>query len=547
MIDEILLRNVALIREASMVPARGLTVLTGESGSGKTAFLSGLKLLVGERASADMVRDGAAMLEVEGRFISMQPGEADEDVVALRTVAADGRSRVRMNGSMASVGELSERVGSSVDLCGQHEHQQLLKTASQARMLDAWIDQALAPAFDEYRAAWRAAAEARRRHDELMNAGEADSARIDQARFILNRINAVDPQPGEYEELLAEARRMENIEDLVRNAGGAHEAVSGEGGALDSLNQAVAMLQTASRIDARLANAAQALLDASFILEDAAREVDGLLPDSEAFDAARLEEVQNRLSSFQGLMRAYGPSMDEVLRRRDEASRELEMLGNLDEELAKSERALQQAESRLATAADALSAVRGTYAPRFASAVNDVLAQLEMAGCSIAVDVERLERAHWTATGPDAISFSFKPTPDAEPRALSRIASGGELSRVTLAVKVVLGAADQVDTLVFDEVDAGVGGKAAIAVGGVLRRLADTHQVIVVTHLAQIAVLADAHYVVERSGKVSPETRVREVEGEDRIREVARMLSGAIDEASLAHAADMLGSGAHNA
>ena len=539
MIDEMLLRNVALIREASMTPARGLTVLTGESGSGKTAFLSGVKLLVGERASAEMVRDGAAMLEVEGRFVPMR-GDVDDEVVALRTVAADGRSRVRLNGSMASVGELSEKVGASVDLCGQHEHQQLLKASSQARMLDDWIGEALALAFDAYREAWRAANDARRKHDELLHAGEADAARLDQARYILGRIQAVDPQPGEYEELLEEARRMENIEDLVRNAGGAREALSGEAGALDALTQAVSMLQTASRIDKRFENSAKALVDATFILEDAAREVDALLPDSDAFDAARLEEVQNRLSSFQGLMRSYGPHMEDVLRRRDEAASELELYGNLDEALAKSERALKEAEARLTKAADALSDIRHDYAPRFAATVNDVLAQLEMAGCAISCDVERLGREHWTSSGPDSVSFSFKPAPDAEPRALSRIASGGELSRVTLAVKVALGAADAVDTLVFDEVDAGVGGKAAIAVGGVLRRLADTHQVIVVTHLAQIAVLADAHYVVERSGKVSPETRVHEVEGEDRVREIARMLSGTADEVSLAHAAEML-------
>ena len=542
MIDEILLRNVALIREASMEPARGLTVLTGESGSGKTAFLSGVKLLVGERASADMVRDGAAMLEVEGRFVPMRlaPDANEDETIALRTVASDGRSRVRLNGSMASVGELSERVGASVDLCGQHEHQQLLKASSQARMLDDWIGAELTPAFEAYRAAWRTAADARRRHEELQHAGEADSARLDQARYILGRIDAVDPQPGEYEELLEEARRMENIEDLVRNTGGAREAISGENGALDSLNAAVSMLQGAARIDKRLENAAKTLVDATYILEDAAREVDALLPDADAFDAARLEEVQNRLSSFQGLMRSYGPHMEDVLRRREEAARELELYGNLDEALAKAARALEEAEARLAKAADTLSSIRRDYAPRFATAVNEVLAQLEMAGCAISCDVERLERAHWSTMGPDSVSFSFKPTPDAEPRALSRIASGGELSRVTLAVKVVLGAADQVDTLVFDEVDAGVGGKAAIAVGGVLRRLAETHQVIVVTHLAQIAVLADAHYVVERSGKVSPETRVREVAGEDRIQEIARMLSGTADEASLAHAADML-------
>ncbi|MDO4400247.1 MAG: DNA repair protein RecN [Coriobacteriia bacterium] len=543
MIDEILLRNVALIREASMVPSRGLTVLTGESGSGKTAFLSGVKLLVGERASTDMVREGAPMLEVEGRFVPLHANPVDDpdsEVIALRTVAADGRSRVRLNGSMASVGELAEAIGASVDLCGQHEHQQLMRTASQARMLDDWMGETLTPALSAYSQAWREAAAARKRHEEVLAAGREDTARLDEARFTLSRIDAVGPQPGEYEELLAEARRMENMEDLVRCGGGAREAISGEGGALDSVNEAMALLQDAARIDRRLDNGVKALSDACYILEDASREIDALLPDDEAFDMARLEEVQERLSSFQGLMRSFGPTMDEVFAHREQAEGVLQMFGNLDEELEKSKRALDSAEAALSRAADAVSNLRRGYAPEFAEKVNAVLAKLEMPGCSILCTVERLARDRWTATGPDAVSFAFKPTPDAQPRPLARIASGGELSRVTLAVKAVLGTADAADTLVFDEVDAGVGGKTALAVGSVLQDLAATHQVIVVTHLAQIAVLADAHYVVERAGRVSPETRLHEVTGDDRVREIARMLSGTADAASMAHAEQLL-------
>ena len=540
MIDEIVLRNVALIREAAMVPATGLSVITGESGSGKTAFLSGLKLLVGERASVDMVRDGAAMLEVEGRFFPLGSTDPEDELIALRTVAADGRSRVRLNGSMASVGDLAERVGPGIDLCGQHEHQQLMRPASHLRMLDDWIGAALDEPLAAYRDALGTAAAAQARYDELRATGQADSARLDEAKYVLSRIDAVNPQPGEYDELLAEARRMENVEDLARSAGGAREAISGENGALDSLNEAISLLGTAAHIDAHFENEARALSEACYILEDAARAIDGLLPDLDSFDPARLEELQNRLAAFQGLMRAYGPSMDEVLKRREQAAEVLSLYSNIDEALAQAKRDWQAAEAVLAKAADALSATRAEFAPRFATEVNAVLAQLEMAGSSLSYDIRRMERARWGEAGPDQVAFAFKPTPDSEPRPLSRIASGGELSRVTLAVKTVLGQADTAETLVFDEVDAGVGGKAALAVGEVLAQLAQTHQVIVVTHLAQIAVLADAHFVVERAGKVSPETRLRQVEGRDRVEEIARMLSGTVDTASLAHAAEML-------
>ncbi|MBQ3328326.1 MAG: DNA repair protein RecN, partial [Eggerthellaceae bacterium] len=447
---------------------------------------------------------------------------------------------VRLNGSMASVGDLAEAVGESIDLCGQHEHQQLTKPASHLRMLDDWIGAALEPAFQAYRAAWTDAVQARKRHDELLQAGEADSARIDEARDVLGRIEAVNPQPGEYDELLDEVRRMENIEDLARGASSALEAVSGEGGALDSLNSAIASLQMAARIDTRLANEVQSLNDACYILEDASRSIDAAVPDLDSFDPARLEELQNRLASFQGLMRNYGPTMEKVLARRDAAAAVLDTYANIDEALGKSERELRAAEKALAAAAESLSGVRAESAPRFAREVNGVLAELEMAGCAISCEIARLPRERWTTAGPDQIAFMFRPTRDSEPRPLARIASGGELSRVTLAVKTVLGRTDAAETLVFDEVDAGVGGKAALAVGGVLRQLAESHQVIVVTHLPQIAVLADAHFVVERAGKVSPETNLREVTGSARVEEIARMLSGTIDSASLAHAAEML-------
>ena len=540
MIDEVLLRNVALIREASMAPAPGLTVITGESGSGKTAFLSGLKLLVGERGSAEMVRDGADSLEVQGRFFSARGDDADEGTVVQRTVAADGRSRVRVNGSMATVGDLAQTVGAAVDLCGQHEHQQLMKATSQARMLDDWIGVELAPVLAAYREALDAAAAQRRRHDELLEMGKADSERLDEARFVLSRIDAVSPQPGEYEELLAEARRMENIEDLVRAAGGASEALSGDGGALDGLNAAVQLLQTAAGLDGRFGDSAKALNEACFIVEDAAREVERLVPDADSFDAARLEQVQERLASFQGRIRAYGPTMDEVLARRDAAQQAVDAHENHDELLARSARELEQAEDALAAAAERLSEMRKAHAPRFAADVNALLEQLEMPGAQIACTVERLERVRWSAAGPDHVSFLFKPAAASEPRPLNRIASGGEMSRVTLAVKAVMGRADEVETLVFDEVDAGVGGKTARAVGAVLQRLAQTHQVIVVTHLAQIAALGDVHYVVERVGADVPETRMREVRGFDRTQEVARMLSGSVDNTALVHAEALL-------
>jgi DNA repair protein RecN (Recombination protein N) len=513
-------------------------VLTGESGSGKTAFLSGLKLLVGERGSADMVREGAESLEVQGRFFLH--GGAEDGTVASRSLTADGRSRVRMDGRMASVGDLSATVGASVDLCGQHEHQRLTKAASQAGMLDAWIGAGLEDALAGYRQALAESVRVHRAHEELLRLGTEGAAQVEEARFTLRRIDEVDPQEGEYEELVAAAKRLENQEELLRSTVGAHEALTGEGGALDALNTAISVLESAVSFDERLRNPLKALREDCYLVEDVARDVDALMPDADAFDPAEMAQLQDRVAAFQGLMRTYGPTMDEVFARRGEAARIVESVDDFSGRIAASEKALAEAERKLAEAADALSAVRRSYVPSFEEAVNGVLAQLEMKGCALSCCITRLERNRWGKLGPDAVEFLFSPGSGLAARPLAKIASGGELSRVTLAVKSVMGDADEVETLVFDEVDAGVGGKAAVAVGEVLRGLARTHQVIVVTHLAQVAVMADRHYLVSKEGGDLPETTIEPIEGEARVSEVARMLSGDQTQASLEHAREML-------
>ena len=495
MIDEIQVENLALIREATLVPARGLTVLTGETGAGKTALLSALKLLMGARADKDAVRDGEEALSVSGRFYgavfsgfassddlagrssadAVESGEADDGVpvelVALRRVTSDGRSRVSIDGRMASVGELARAIAPTIDLCGQHEHQQLMKTSQHVRMLDAWAGDAVAQARTAYEDAFAtanaAAAELARVHE----AGEASSAKLDEARFVLQRIDAVDPREGEYDELLDDLARVEHAEALAVAANGAHEALAGEQGAIDALGSAVAARGGAARYDAKLGEFADALREAGDVVED------------------------------------------------------------------------DLAEEALAQAASALADARAEAAPRFAEAVTAQMDRLEMGGAQLVCDLAPLERVQWTKAGPQAVEFLFRPGAGMQARPLARIASGGEVSRVMLAVKVVLGEVDDVDTLVFDEVDAGVGGSTAVALADVLADLARTHQVIVVTHLAQVAVRGQAHYVVRKAAGdegAMPETDLRQLPESERPAEIARMLSGDATETSLAHAREML-------
>ena len=537
MIDELRATDVALIRDASIAFAPGLTVLTGETGAGKTALLSAIKLLVGERADASSVREGSSGLVVEGRFF-LAGGDEDGCVVR-RRLSADGRGRVEIDGRMGSVRELASMVGESVDLCGQHEHQRLLSVASHVEMLDAWAGDDVATARKDYVDALAAAKTAREELKRVIEASRASSARLDEAEFILRKIDEVSPREGELEELEETLPRAEHAEALILASEGAREAIAGDDGAAESLSSAARALRDASRHDRRLANFADTLESALIDIEDVASELRDYRDEVE-FDPEDLERMQTRMARLQGLMRTYGPRMSDVFVARAAAAEIVEAASDGGEREHKAKRAYAVAEKELATRADALDAARAKAAPRFADEVTRQMARLEMGGASVEVASERLPRAQWGPAGPSRVELMYRPGAGLTPRPLKRIASGGEVSRVMLGVKVVLGQADDVETLVFDEVDAGVGGATAVALAEVLADLARTHQVIVVTHLAQVAVRAEEHYVVEKLGGDAPETRLREVTGEDRVREVARMLSGDASEASLAHARQML-------
>lgn len=537
MIDEIHAHNVALIHDAVLTPATGLTVLTGETGAGKTALLSAFKLLCGERADATAVREGSQDLTVEGRFFF-----GEDECVVSRRVGADGRSRVSINGSMASVGELQTTIGPLVDLCGQHEHQRLLKTVTHVTMLDSWAAKDIAPVLVAYQAAFEEAAEAAGELDAFREASQASSEKLDEARFVLQRIDAVDPQEGEYEELLATLSRAEHAESLALASGGTHEALSGDEGAIDAVQSAAARLDALSGVDSKLGEYAASLREATYILEDVSRDVRDYR-DSIEYDPETLEANQERMAAMQGLMRSYGPRIEDVIARRDEAANLVSLVDDSADRLRAATAKQEQAEAQLLGAADTLDESRKAAAPLLAEQVNAQLAKLEMGSASLVCSIKRLDRVQWTKSSPSQIEFLFSPAEGMQARPLAKIASGGEISRVMLALKVVLGAADEVETLIFDEVDAGVGGSTALALAKVLSELAETHQVIVVTHLAQVAVVGDVHYqVTKREGAQDglPETVLTQLGEDDRVEEIARMLSGEASVTSKEHAKEML-------
>lgn len=536
MIDEIQVQNLALIREASLEPSRGLTVLTGETGAGKTALIEACKLLMGARANTGMVRDGEEALSVAGRFVG--GGVEGDELVVTRRVSADGRSKASVNGAMASVGELAELVGPTVDLCGQFEHQQLMRPPTHLPMLDAWARDAVGQPLSDYQRAFARAQAAAEELARVQVASQESHERLEDARYILRRIDEVAPEEGEYEQLQHDLEIAEHAEALAVAASTAHEALSGESGALDALNAAVAALEAGGRIDSALSDMAQTLRETSYALEDVSASARAYRDDIE-FDPETLAQQQDRFSHMQGLLRAYGPRMEDVFARREEAADIVSLVDDAAGRMKAATKQSQEAEEALALAADALDAARDQAAPRFAAEVTAVMSRLEMGSAQLVCSRHRLSRKDWTSTGPSSFEFFYRPAEGMQPRPLARIASGGEVSRVMLACKVVLGGRDAVDTLVFDEVDAGVGGATAVALADVIADLAKTHQVIVVTHLPQVAVRADKHYVVRRD---EAETELVAVSAEAREQEVARMLSGSITPTSLAHARELLSS-----
>ncbi len=537
MIDDIHVENLALIREADLLPCSGLTVLTGETGAGKTALLSALKLLMGERADSSQVRDGEESAVVEGRFFLSDTDTGG--VVVERRVSSDGRSRVRLGGHMASVRELSEQIGPLIDLCGQHEHQKLLDAATHVDLVDAWAADSIAEPLVAYREALAAAKASAKDLARIKSAAQEQGQRVDDAHFCIERVEEVAPEAGELEHLEEVLPRAEHSEALASTAFEAQEAISGENGALDALNSAAYALSRMGSVDESLQKIADELNEAVIVAEDAAAELASYREEIE-FDPAELERLQERHSALVGLTRLFGPTMKDVLEKKAAADELLAVIDHGAERVREAEAALERAEKALASAAKALSRARAKAAPAFCAAVQEQMARLEMGSATLVWDARDLPRSKWDASGPQACELLYQGGPALTPRPLRRIASGGELSRVMLACKVVLGKGDAAQTLVFDEVDAGVGGATARALSSVLADLAKTHQVIVVTHLAQVAVAGSKHYVVKKTGGKFPQTSLVEVTGEERAHEIARMLSGDGSAVALEHARAML-------
>jgi DNA repair protein RecN (Recombination protein N) len=528
---ELTVENLAVLSNVRLPLSPGFTVVTGETGAGKSLVVDALALALGARASAELIRSGETAARVEAIFDGV-PGDADDPldeliaagdgmVIVRREVGADGRSLVRINDRAATVRGLATLGARLAEIHGQHEQQRLLVAERQLELLDraGGLEARRAEVREAYRS-WRAAVAAA---SELLSDPQELARRVELLRFQVDEIGGSALKAGEDAELEAVVRAGQHAQEIAASAAAAVVALREEGGATDAAREAVAQIHAATAHDDRFAALLERAEGLAAEAEELARDV-ASTADSVDLDPATLAAAEERLTLIYDLKRKYGPSLDDVIAFGQSVSDELQRLDQQDAERERLRAEEAARRSTLDERAAALSAARTEAARTLAAAVNQELPPLGLPANSFGVELRPVEVG---PAGADRVEFTFAPNPGEPPRPLARIASGGEASRLSLALKVVLAGADETPLLVFDEVDAGIGGRNAAALGERLKRLSQHHQVLCVTHLPQVAAYADAHlHVGKRVEAGRTHTDVRELSADERRTELAAMLGG---------------------
>ena len=562
MIEELSIRDLGVIGEARLPLGPGFTALTGETGAGKTMIVTALGLLLGERADSQVLRKGSAAAVVEGHWIIDADGSVAERVadaggeldpagtgraalLLSRSVSAEGRSRAVVGGRTTPVGVLTEIGRELVVVHGQADQVRLRSATAQRAALDRFAGAELAGVLEEYQEIYRRWQSGQGELDVLVAERDRRAREAEDLRLAIEEIETVGPRRGEDVELAERAERLGNLEELRVAAAGAHEAISAQltddgSDVLGLLDSAKRQLERVVGHDAALAPVAEAIANASFAVTEISAQLSSYLGGLDADGAHELEAIQQRRAELAALIRKHGQSLDETIDFLDVGSSRLLELDNDSDRIERLRGEVAADRETLMALAERLSGIRSAAAASLSDQVTAELTALAMADAAVTVVVE--SGGDYSLFGRDQVSILLRPHKGAEPRPLGRGASGGELSRVMLAIEVVIAGSDPVPTFIFDEVDAGVGGASAIEIGKRLARLARSAQVIVVTHLPQVAAFATNHLRVVKSteGEITASS-VQQLKGDERAEELARMLSGLADsESGLAHARELL-------
>ncbi|GAA3595964.1 DNA repair protein RecN [Klugiella xanthotipulae] len=558
MIEELSIRDLGVIKDARLPLGPGFTAITGETGAGKTMVVTALGLLLGARSDAGSVRSGAQQARAQGRWLVPNDGSVAErvreaggdveegELILSRSVSSEGRSRATVGGSAAPASLLSGLAAELVVVHGQSDQQRLRSVAAQRDVVDRYAGGPLALALADYQASYRRLKSLRSELTLLTEEHDRRQLEAAELRAAVAAIAEVAPVPGEDDELAAQAEVLTNSEAIRAATDAAREALSSQSpesvGAdvRGLLDQAKRELERASVYDPVLAPTLETITSMGFLLNDAVAELSRYLGEKAEDSARDLELIQQRRAALSALTRKYGPELADVLNLAETAEQRLLELDGDDERIAQLGGLIAAEAAMGSECAARVTELRTTAGLALATAVTAELSALAMPDAQLVVAITPL--AEPGPHGADEVTILLRPHSGSDPRPLAKGASGGELSRVMLAIEVVVAATDPVPTFVFDEVDAGVGGASAIEIGRRLARLARTSQVIVVTHLAQVAAFADNHLQVvkDRSGGYT-ESSVRSLGGDERVSEIARLLSGLADsENALSHARELL-------
>ncbi|WP_394941282.1 DNA repair protein RecN [Psychromicrobium sp. YIM B11713] len=560
MIEELRIRDLGVIAEATLPLEPGFTVVTGETGAGKTMVVTAVGLLLGARGDSGTVRLTAkaasseatvqlpsghpALLQAEEAGGELENYDGGSELLLTRTVSADGRSRAIVGGRAAPIAVLAEIGQQLVVVHGQSDQIRLKSATAQREALDSFAGADFTVLLRDYRGRYERWRTVQQELEELRTQGRERTLEAEQLSRALAEIEALDPQPGEDAELKAEAIKLSNVEALRLAAGQAHQALISEdfGEAPDAttlVDSAKRALEQVAEHDEVLRASAERVSELGYLLADVAAELASYVSGLDADAPGRLAAIEDRRGELAALTRKYAPSVDEVLLWAETSRRRLDELQDDSARIEELQAELEAADAELNGQAAELSERRRQAAKQLSERVTAELAALAMADAKLQIEVKDASRGPY---GADEVAFLLQPHPGAPARAVGKGASGGELSRVMLAIEVVLAAVDPVPTFVFDEVDAGVGGKAAVEIGRRLAMLAQHVQVLVVTHLPQVAAFADSHIrVLKTSDGGFTSSDVHTLDEAERVRELARMLAGQEDSASAqAHAQELL-------
>jgi len=545
MLVQLEVENVAIIEKIKIPMQEGFTVLTGETGAGKSIIIDSLNALLGSRVSRELIRSGAEKAFVQGLFsytsdkydkldelldsMGIEPQE-DKSILISRTFTESGKNICRVNGTMVTVGMLKEIGQRLVDIHGQHDNQSLLRAETHIELLDSFAGEKLAAEKAEYRVLLQELNSLKGRLKTLAGSDKERECTLDMLRYQIGEIEAARLYIGEDTELENKSKILAHAEDIVLAFSNAYQWLYGDDGendsALDKIGFSLDAIRKIEDLDPDYMNISNALEDINEKLSDITREI-RIIRDGTEYDPQLHKYIEERISLIQGLKRKYGETIEDILKYLDDAKKRLDEIERSEELIIQLKKEIEEVERKLHKHCEIMNKLRKDAAKKLEDGILNELKDLEMPKTQFEVSIVSCPEEGFTENGTDKVEFLFSPNMGEPLKPLSKIASGGEMSRVMLAIKTILADIDAIPTLVFDEIDSGVSGKAASKLGEKLKTVAKSHQVICITHHAQIASQANTHYLIEKEEKNGRTlTLVRKLEGADRENEIIRLLSG---------------------